>query len=98
MKDSIVKLLKERYFLPEESSWEDIAERVSIIYEPIKEHIKNLEFIPSSPTLMNCNTKGFKSGTLSSCFTMKMEDSIEGIFEAIKTDEAIEKIIPDVIR
>ena len=91
MKDSIVKLLKERYFLPTETSWEEVAERVGDIYEPIKQHIKDLEFIPSSPTLMNANTKGHKSGTLSSCFTMNIEDSIEGIFEAIKESAIVTK-------
>jgi ribonucleoside-diphosphate reductase alpha chain len=91
MKSSIIKLLKERYFLPTETIWEDIAKRVSVIYPEIEENIRNLEFIPSSPTLMNCNTKGYKSGTLSSCFTMKIEDSIEGIFEAVKESAIVTK-------
>jgi len=91
MKASIIKLLQERYFLPNEISWYDIAERVSVIYPPIQDNIQNLEFIPSSPTLMNCNTRGHKSGTLSSCFTMKIEDSIEGIFDAVKEAATVTK-------
>lgn len=91
MKDSITKFLEERYFLPTEKTWEDIAERVSAPFPPIKEHIVALEFIPSSPTLMNCNTKGYKIGTLSSCFTMKCEDSIAGIFEAVRETALVTK-------
>jgi len=84
MNDSIMKLLKDRYFLNTESSWDDIAKRVSGIYPEIYENIRDMEFIPSSPTLMNANTGGEKRGTLSSCFTMDIEDSIEGIFDAVK--------------
>lgn len=84
MKNNIQRLLKERYYLPHEETWEDLATRVSEIYPPIKEYIVDKSFIPSSPTLMNANTKGLRKGTLSSCFTMDIEDSIEGIFDALK--------------
>jgi len=84
MNDSVLKLLKERYFLPEENSWEDLAKRVSFFYPEIYEDILNFVFIPSSPTLMNGNTMGKRRGTLSSCFPMGIEDSIEGIFKAVE--------------
>lgn len=84
MNEGIYKLLKDRYFLEKETSWEDVANRVSALYPPIKEDIINMKFIPSTPTLTNANTKGERTGTLSSCFPMEIKDSIEGIFDAIK--------------
>jgi len=85
MKEAIQKLLKDRYFLSTETTWEDIAIRVGKLYEPITQDIIDMNFIPSSPTLMNANTKGERIGTLSSCFPMGIEeDSLEGIFDSIK--------------
>lgn len=89
--DAIQKLLKKRYYLKDETTWDDIARRVSAIYPPIYEFIKNKDFIPSSPTLMNANTNGERIGTLSSCFTMGIEDSIEGIFDSIKEAAIVTK-------
>jgi len=83
MNEDIEKLLRDRYYLKNENSWEDIAKRVSSIYPEIYEHILNMEFIPSSPTLMNCNTNGERIGTLSSCFPMDISDNIESIFNAV---------------
>lgn len=91
MNESIVKLLGERYFLSNENEWESIAKRVSFVNENIFNYINDLIFIPSSPTLMNANTKGERSGTLSSCFTMNIEDSIEGIYEALKESAIVTK-------
>lgn len=83
MNEHIQRLLDQRLLLKKEKIWEDISTRVSSIYPPIKKHITAMEFIPASPTLMNANTKGERIGTLSSCFPMKIEDSIEGIFNAL---------------
>lgn len=83
MNESIQKLLVDRYFVEGENSWDDIAKRVSTIYPPIYEYIRDMHFIPSTPTLMNGGTDK-RSGTLSSCFPMNIEDSIEGIFDALK--------------
>ena len=91
MKQAIQKLLGERYYLPHENKWNHMADRVSVIYPPIKESIRRKEFIPSSPTLMNANTRGLRKGTLSSCFIMGIEDSIAEIFDALKEAALVTK-------
>ena len=91
MEEKIQKLLEERYLLPDEKNWEDLAKRVSAIYPPIYEDILNKKFLPSTPTLMNANTGGRKKGTLSSCFTMDIDDSIDDIFDALKEGAIVTK-------
>jgi len=90
------KLLTERYCIGNESSWQDVVERVAkAIATDAKEQkafyelMINKDFIPNSPTIMNAGTD---NGQLSACFVLPVPDSIDGIFTAVKNAALVHKM------
>lgn len=84
--DIATNILQKRYFWPNESTWEDVAKRVTNwvlgqeapdVQEMAYNMIANRYFVPNSPCLVNA---GKKDGGLIACFVVDMLDSIEEIY------------------
>lgn len=54
--------------------------------EPFSTILRSLEFLPNSPTLMNAGTP---VRVLSGCFVLPLEDSLESIFDTLRTTALI---------
>ena len=76
---AIAKVEKNYYTLPVEAE---------LIENDFYSIMANLEFVPNSPTLMNAGTE---QGTLSACFVLPLEDSMEGIMKACHDAAMVQK-------
>lgn len=83
----IEEVLKSRYYLPGENSWEDICKRVSTFIGYTNEQrawyfemMNSKEFLPNSPCLFNAGTK---TPLMSACFALGVDDSMESIYDAL---------------
>ena len=71
-----------------ENSYHNSKFTVEQLEEEFFRIMTDLDFLPNSPTLMNA---GKELGQLSACFVLPVEDSMEGIFEAVKNAALIHK-------
>lgn len=93
LNDMAIDLLSRRYMVEGENSPAALFTRVANYIGETEEQKKefyevmsNLEFLPNSPTLMNAGTS---NSMLSACFLIVLEDSIDGIYTALKDSALI---------
>jgi len=79
--DIIEHTLRNRYYQPNETCWDDIAKRVGNYIGKTEDEktefykiISEKKFIPNSPTLMNAGTT---LSNFSACFVIPVPDNME---------------------
>ena len=63
-------------------------DEIQKIEDQFYDALYNLEFLPNSPTLMNAGTE---LQQLSACFTIPINDSMDGIYDALKSSALVFK-------
>jgi len=97
LSDNAKIVMERRYLLPGETpeelftrvahhiaSFNGSEDQEAVYYEAMS----SLKFLPNSPTLMNAGTG---QGTLSACFVLPLEDTMEGIMDTAKSAAMVQK-------
>ena len=71
-----------------EEKYGSAGQRASVVAAEFLRLMSHGLFLPNSPTLMNAGRPG---GMLDACFVLGIEDSVEGIFEAVKLTALVQK-------
>lgn len=66
----------------------EYGETYELRFEKFYNMMANLDFLPNSPALMNAGTS---NPQLSACFVIGLEDSMESIFDALKSVALVQK-------
>ena len=76
----LLNYIIKRYLYNNEATWDDITERVSKLFPPIKSFMSNMEFIPGGRNLANINTDHV---LVPNCVVVNIEDNLTDIFNTL---------------